>query len=340
MCTGINFSSLEKNQYLGRTQEYNINFDYIGVQIPRNLNIKESITEWKTLYSVIGVGIRESNGQAAQTVIDGVNEHGLGGITQYFSEFNCYAPLEDIEKNNKFPVLAEQLVFWVLANCKDTKEVEHKLNHIAIPNISIDGSQNGLPQHFMFSDKTGRTIVVEPSRYLGFDIYENTIGVMTNSPKFDWHLSNLENYTSLSDKPVPHKEFHNKIIQSNKSSGLRGLPGDYSPASRFVRASYLLMFSDPVSDEMAINKLFHLLSTSDIVKGVEKLEGTEDINRQYTQYTSAYDLNKVQLFIKLYENLEIQTLEFDVSIINEKEIQIYTFNKTQQYKKLQISDKL
>lgn len=81
MCTGINFSSLEKNQYLGRTQEYNINFDYIGIQIPRNLNIKESITEWKTLYSVIGVGIREPNGQAAQTVIDGVNEHGLGGIT-------------------------------------------------------------------------------------------------------------------------------------------------------------------------------------------------------------------------------------------------------------------
>ena len=30
-------------------------------------------------------------------------------------------------------------------------------------------------------------------------VYDNPVGVMTNGPKFDWHLTNLDNYTFLSN---------------------------------------------------------------------------------------------------------------------------------------------
>lgn len=336
MCTGISLTSIEGSHFLGRTQEYNVDFDYIGVQIPAKLKITESIEEWETVYSVLGVGVKEEQNKVAQSVIDGVNEFGLGGITQYFAEFNNYSSIAEIKQAGKFPLLAEGFIFWVLANCKDTKEVEEKNSTVAIADILPDGTEGaGLPQHFMFTDAAGRTIVVEPSKKLGFDVYENPVGVMTNSPKFDWHLTNLENYTGLSDVNATGSEFRDtKVLSAGKGSGLHGIPGDYTATSRFVRAAYLLKFSDPVSEKDLVNKAFHILSTSDIVKGVIKLDEPKGMDRQYTQYTSIYDLSKKQMYVKAYENFVIQTIKFDETIKNAKEIKVYELTKKEQYEAL------
>ncbi|MBO0474157.1 choloylglycine hydrolase family protein [Enterococcus ureasiticus] len=335
VCTGISLKSLEGNHYLGRTQEYNIDFDYAGVQIPKKIEITESIEKWQTIYSVLGIGIKESQQKVAQSVIDGVNECGLGGITQYFAEFNHYSSVEEIKKAGKLPLIAEQFVFWVLANCKNTQEIEEKILDVAIADLSVKGKAQGLPQHFMFTDATGRTIVVEPSIKLGFVVYENPVGVMTNSPKFDWHLTNLENYTGLSDENAKDALFHDhKILSAGKGSGMHGIPGDYTATSRFVRAAYLLKFSDPVGEKDIINKAFHILSTSDIVKGVVKLDEPKGEDRQYTQYTSIYDLSKRQMYIKMYDNFTIQTIHFDEIAGNEDQIKIYELVKTPQYEDL------
>ncbi|ALS02320.1 hypothetical protein ATZ33_13270 [Enterococcus silesiacus] len=335
MCTGIHLNSIEGNHYLGRTQEYNVNFDYIGVQSPRKIEITESPEKWQTIYSVLGVGIKENQQSAAQGVVDGVNEHGLGGITQYFAEFNQYSSIEEIKKAGKLPLLAEQFVFWVLANCTDTKDIEKKILDVAIADLSTTGKAPGLPQHFMFTDAAGRTIVVEPSKKLGFAVYENPVGVMTNSPKFDWHLTNLENYTELSDVNAKDALFQEKnVLSAGKGSGLHGIPGDYTATARFVRAAYLLKFSDPVRSKDIINKAFHILSTSDIVKGVIKLDAPQEMDRQYTQYMSVYDLDKKQLYIKMYENFTIQTINFDEKIANADQIKMYELVKTPQYEAL------
>ncbi|WP_086314872.1 choloylglycine hydrolase [Enterococcus sp. 7F3_DIV0205] len=335
MCTGISLKSIEGSHYLGRTQEYNIDFDYVGVQIPKKFEITESIEKWRTLYSVLGMGIKESEEKAAQSVVDGVNEWGLGGITQYFAEFNRYSTIEEIKNAGKLPLIAEQFVFWVLANCKDTKEVEEKISTVAIADLSMNGKAPGLPQHFMFTDAAGRTIVVEPSIKLDFAVYENPIGVMTNSPKFDWHMTNLENYTGLSDANTKDVLFHDhKVLSAGKGSGMHGIPGDYTATSRFVRAAYLLKFSDPVVEKESINKAFHLLSTSDIVKGVIKLDAPKGQDRQYTQYTSVYDLSKKQLYVKMYDNFTIQTIHFDEVAGNGDRIKSYELVKTPQYEEL------
>ncbi|WP_311779641.1 linear amide C-N hydrolase [Carnobacterium divergens] len=240
MCTGISFKSVEGKSFLGRTQEYNIPYNYIGIQFPENFEASGIVEPWNTVYSVLGVGIQNQN-VVAHGVVDGVNEQGLGGITQYFSEFNNYSSVEKITEAGKLPILAEQFIFWVLANCKDTGEVEEKILEVAIADISLSGQTPGLPQHFMFTDTTGRRIVVEPTKELGFKVYENTIGVMTNSPKFDWHVTNLENYTGLSDTNVKDAVFNDyKVLSAGKGSGLHGVPGDSTSVSRFVRASYLL----------------------------------------------------------------------------------------------------
>lgn len=67
-------------------------------------------------------------------------------------------------------------------------------------------------------------------------VYDNLIGVMTNSPTFDWHLTNLRNYVSLSpNNPRPVTVEGVKGTGFGQGGGMLGLPGDYSPPSRFVR---------------------------------------------------------------------------------------------------------
>ena len=59
------------------------------------------------------------------------------------------------------------------------------------------------PIHWMFSDRTGESIVVESDRD-GLHIYRNTVGVMTNSPGYPWHRTNLLNYPQL--RPLDYGE--------------------------------------------------------------------------------------------------------------------------------------
>lgn len=70
------------------------------------------------------------------------------------------------------------------------------------------------------------------------------------------------------------------------------------------------------------------------MKGVIKLDAPKDMDRQYTQYTSAYDLDKKQMYIKMYENFTIQTINFDEKVANANKIKMYELVKTPQYEAL------
>jgi hypothetical protein len=78
--------------------------------------------------------------------------------------------------------------------------------------------------------------VIEPLNK-GLKIYDNPLGVVTNAPTFDWHMTNLRNYINLSATNVPAVDMGGiTLAQFGQGSGLRGLPGDFTPPSRFVRA--------------------------------------------------------------------------------------------------------
>lgn len=301
MCTGINFESLEGEHFLGRTQEFDVELPYTVVQFPRNFRVLDSIVSWLTKYSVLGVGIKMDN-KVSSIVLDGVNEHGLSASTQYFSEDYCYASTEEIIEHNKIPIAAEQFIFYLLTNCRSINEVEETITELAISKDSALLNQ-ALPQHFLLSDVEGNCLVIEPTQLRGFTIYSNKVGVMTNYPKFEWHLNNLRNYTNLSQESRKELTLKKENLQSlGKGLGLFGLPGDFSSSSRFIRTAILLNLSDPVSSKQSISRGFHILNSSDIVKGVVKTG-----NRiQSTHYTIMYSLSSLTLFIRYYDNFSIQ----------------------------------
>lgn len=329
MCTGISYQSTDKQEFFGRTQEYAIEYDYVLGQFPRQYAPQLAASKWQTNYSLMGVSLMYQ-GQLAPAVLDGINEHGLAATTQYFADDNVYSSLEAIETAGKKAVYAEQFIFYLLSMCRDIEDVLLHLKEVAIPDTSLLQAE-GLPQHFFVKDLTGRAVVIEPSKELGFAVYENPIGVMTNSPSFDWHLTNLRQYTGLSAFSHPSMSFNgNEIPSFGKGSGLSGLPGDFTAPSRFIRAALLLHFSNPVPSNQGFNLGFHLLATSDIPKGIIEV----DAAFQYTQYTVLYNQHEKQLAIKFYDNLDIQTLNFDQNLINFDKPTIYPFAKTSQYHSL------
>ena len=89
----------------------------------------------------------------------------------------------------------------------------------------------------MISDKN-EYIVVESVKD-GLKIYDNPMGVMTNSPTFDYQMFNLNNYHNISTKD-PKNLFSEKVDMDIYSRGMGGIgmPGDLSSMSRFVKAAF------------------------------------------------------------------------------------------------------
>ena len=90
---------------------------------------------------------------------------------------------------------------YFLTQCKSVEEVK-----AAIPGIKvvmqlwrIMGVDAPIEFHYTFHDPSGASIVLE---YINGEpkIYDNELGVMTNSPDFEWHRVNLNNYINLTTR--------------------------------------------------------------------------------------------------------------------------------------------
>lgn len=319
MCTGISLTSKEQHYYWGRTQEFDMTLVYAGLVIPRNYTVDATLSKITSVYAAAGIGMEEY-----PVLVDGVNEKGLAGGSFYFANYQQYASEADIKAANKLALRGQEFVTWALLNCGSVAELKERANlEVAIADV-----ENSFPQHYVFQDTTGASIVIEPSIKNGFKIFDNTVGIFTNNPPFDWHLTHLQQFVGLSDTAKEGITIGQETVFSpGKGSGLIGIPGDFTPASRFVRATFLKHLSETVNDQEVINHLFHLLNTSDIPKGVVKTTGSE--GKQYTQYTSAYDLEKGLVYFHHYDNRAIQTFGLNEETMAAHSMALYQIAKEQ-----------
>jgi len=128
--------------------------------------------------------------------------------------------------------------------------------------------------HWALADAHGNSAVVA---YLDGKLHhwDNEVGVLTNDPPFDWHLTNLNSYVNL-QASWPHSKatVHTSSGPIPRTVGhgwnLAGIPGDYSPPSRFVRLFYLRQFAlleKELSVEEAIAVGTGLVNNVHIIKG-------------------------------------------------------------------------
>lgn len=139
-----------------------------------------------------------------------------------------------------------------------------------VVNTFMLGDYHGV--HHSVTDKTGAAIVIEYSK-AGLKIHDNIVGVMTNHPEYEWHMTNLKHYVHLQNTRHPKREFKDTQLNDHAfpelpASGLLGMPGDYSSSSRFIRAAHLVRYVEkPKTAEEAIISSFHILDSVNVIIG-------------------------------------------------------------------------
>lgn len=327
-CTGIELISKEGHPYWARTQDFEQHFEYSGVKIPKGYEFSSTFTPFTTRSNVMGI-VWANDIHQSPVLLDGINDFGICGGSFYFDHFYRYADTNEITRSGKIALRGEELCTWILTQYRSLDDIKQNLNQdIGITNEPGLMMEMSVPQHCVFQDETGRSIVVEPSVKNGFKIFENPVGVFTNAPTFDWHLSNLKNwlerttnrtYTYDLDEPIK------QIPLDEATSGLVGIPTDYKPESRFLRAAISKLMSVDVNDDEALTQLFQLLATVNTPKGSLRIPQADSSIVAWTQYTAGYDIKNKRLYAFTYDNRNLKMLSFDDPNEWDRNISYYSF---------------
>ena len=219
------------------------------------------------------------------------------------------------------------LILWITGNFATLEELRPYLDKINL--VARPFAENvGLPTlHWMVTDKTGKAIVIEKTKE-GFKVYENKVGVMTNAPSFDWHITNLRQYMNATPvQPTSANWSDLELTPLGSATGGIGLPGDFSSPSRFVRVAFLraqILMEDIEND--GIIEFFHILNNVAMVKGsVITKDGKDEI----TQYSSCMNLEKGLYYYKSYNNNQINMLDMHKEDLDGSEMKIFPYNDVQ-----------
>ena len=308
-CTGITLKSKDGATIAARTIEWAESvMTTMYVVVPRH-EMLQSLTpdgmdgvKFKTRYGFVGLAVEQK-----EFMVEGINEKGLSAGLFYFPNYGEYQPYDASVKDR---CLADfQVVAYVLGECSTVDEVKEALKRVRIINIDPRSST----VHWRFTEASGRQVVLEiVDKKMHF--YENPLGVFTNSPGIEWHWTNLNNYINLQPGTLPEHNFGPLVMKSfGHGSGLLGLPGDFTPPSRFVRATFfqLTAAQQPVAQE-SVFQAFHILNNFDIPTGSEQPWGKAQANvPSATQFTVASDTHNCKLYYRTMYNSNIRCIDLN-----------------------------
>ncbi len=313
-CTGITLKSKDGATVAARTIEWAESvMNTLYVVVPRNQEL-QSLTpsgmdgmKFKTKYGFVGLAVEQK-----EFMVEGLNEKGLSAGLFYFPNYGEYQPYDAAHKER---CLADfQLVSYVLGECSSVDEVKKALEKVRV--IGIDPRASTV--HWRFTEASGRQIVLEiVNQEMHF--YDNPLGVLTNSPGIEWHWTNLNNYVNLQPGTLPEHNFGPVEGKSfGHGSGLLGLPGDFTPPSRFVRATiFQLTAAQQPSAEESVFQVFHILNNFDIPAGTEFPWGKSPADvPSATQFTVASDTHNCMIYYRTMYNsnircIDLKAIDFD-----------------------------
>lgn len=309
-CTGITLHTTANEPVTARTIEWAGNdLESRYAVVPRGYTQQSYVPggrkegmRFTAKYGYVGLSVEQE-----EFVVDGLNEAGLAAALFYFPGYGEYESYDAHRKDKTVSDL--QLVSWILGSFSNIDQVKDALSQVSV--ISID--PRGSTVHWRITEPNGRQVVLEiVGKQLKF--HENTLGVLTNSPAFDWHLTNLNNYVNLMPGPITERKIGDLHVKAfGGGGGLHGIPGDMTPPSRFVRAAIFQSTApQQPTTEKAVIQAFHLLNNFDIPTGIQFAEGqpVPDIPSA-TQWTVATDLRHLRIYYRTMHNSNIRCLDLN-----------------------------
>lgn len=161
---------------------------------------------------------------------EAMNDCGLCMAGLRFSGYAAYAERPMAGLLNLAPW---ELIPYLLGKYATVEEVRNALTEICVVGRPFSEKLPAAPLHWHVADADPAhgELVVECTAE-GVRVFENPVGVLTNPPPFDEQLDRLATFASLSS-----------ACDRTLGGGGVGLPGDYTSASRFVRAATLRRWS-------------------------------------------------------------------------------------------------
>ena len=297
MCTAVTYKTAD--HYFGRTLDLEYCYAEEVVVTPRNYPFGfRAKGTMASHYAIIGMATVVEN---YPLYYEAANECGLAmaalnfpGNAHYFSEMPG--------KDNIAPF---EFIPWILSQCKDLAQARKLLRKINLCNLNFSQALPLSPLHWIIADRNS-AITVE-SVADGLKIYENPVGVLTNNPPFDYHMTHLQEYLNVTAEEPCNRFGSVELIPFSKGMGGIGLPGDLSSSSRFVRAAFVKLHPvSGVGESESVSQFFHILGAVDQQRGCVRLA---DGRYEITRYTSCINTDKGIYYYTTYENSCISAVD-------------------------------
>ncbi len=311
MCTCVRVKAKDGSCVVARTMEFGIDPGSELTIFPRGFAFETQGANNKPGFAWSGqYGFCGMNMFGLPMVSDGVNECGLYVGDLYLPGFCGYQRVPaGSEAKSITPV---DVAGYLLSLCSNVEDARRAIQDIYVWPWYADQIKCIPPLHFAVSDERGGSVVFE---YVGgkLNIYDNPLGVLTNSPPFDWHQINLRNYINLSAVNVPELKLNGvNIDQLGQGSGMLGLPGDATPPSRYIRAAAFTQTALPVENSTeAVNLAYQIINNFDIPKGFARSEDGGVTHYDFTFWSTIVDLASKEYYYRGYENNKVFKVALD-----------------------------
>ena len=307
-CTGISLRASDGSNVVARTVEWAATPMQCGyVVVPRG-HVQQSYTptglngmKYKANYGYVGIYT-----EYEPFVVEGVNEAGLNVGLFFFPNYGEYAAYNP--NDNDETVCDMQFVSWALSQFATIDQVKAGVSKIDL--VTLDHKIGAV--HWRITEPNGKMVVLEVVDGTPH-FYDNDLGVITNAPGFEWHMTNLNNYINLVPGSAPDNTIKSGVTLQplGHGSGMLGLPGDFTSPSRFVRATFF-QTTAPVwaTGFDTVVQAFHILNNFDIPIGSQHVRA--DIPKglpSATQFTAATDQKNMKFYYRTAWNSNIRCID-------------------------------
>lgn len=322
MCTSVYIETKDAHHLTARVMDFHIPLDIQPIFIPRGYSwpsVVEKETQ-STKFCFVGTG-RKLGG--TYFVADGINEKGLSISELYLPQEAKYQKQAIPGKVNLSP---DAFILYALGNVSTIDELSTLLETVNLVESPLPQLNIITPLHWIITDQTGRCVIIEP---LGetLTIRENPVGVLTNSPDFDWQVQNLRNYLHVRPEQCPSTAFGSYTATPfSQGTGTQGLAGGFTPPERFVRAAFFREYIEQANtEEEGIHTLLKILGAVSVPKGLvlnpEKLS-------DYSQYMCMMCNESLSYYHQDYSSNVITKLVLNEDLMKNTTVQLFDAEKT------------
>jgi len=304
-CTDVVIHNGDRTVVSGRTMDFAIETEGNIIAKAHDTEVKDELLgmtdakakplTWKVKYASVLVGVCE-----IPCYPDGLNSAGLSvsALWQFGAE-----PAQTVIAGTS-AITSGTLSEYLLENASTVAEAKELIKKLSIFGMTDPKRKLRVELHWIITDKTGKSVVVEMKggKPRFFDD-ASEINVLTNQPDYEQQVASFKRYTYLS--PVNRKD---DVIEGQfvNGSGALGMPGDYTPGSRFVKTAFLAKYLTPVKSAYdGVNAVLHILHNVEVPRGAVA-EG------MYTQWTVVQDHDNLRYYFESYNHPKVKYIDLKI----------------------------